>query len=96
MIQFKHFCNKVTYYRMIERDTKATVYFADPGKAHQRCANENWNGLLQQYFPKGSTFATVSNSDVQRAVTRLNNRPRKRLYYLTPREFLEKEGVRLR
>lgn len=96
-------CTSITYdngpefalHKMIERDTKATVYFADPGKPHQRGANENCNGLLRQYFPKGSAFVSIKDSDVQRAVTRLNNRPRKRLNYLTPREFLEKEGVRL-
>lgn len=97
-------CNSITYdngtefalHQLIERDTGATVYFADPGAPHQRGANENCNGLLRQYFPKGSSFATISNSDVQRAVRRLNDRPRKRLNYLTPREFLEKEGVRFR
>lgn len=103
--QFRHVpCDSITYdngsefalHQLIERDTGATVYFADPGAPHQRGANENCNGLLRQYFPKGSAFASISNNDVQRAVTRLNNRPRKRLNYLTPREFLEKEGVRLR
>lgn len=97
-------CVSITYdngsefalHRLIERDTKATVYFADPGKPHQRGTNENTNGLLRQYFPKGSAFGMITNSDVQRAVMRLNNRPRKRLNYLTPREFLEKEGVRFR
>lgn len=97
-------CSSITYdngsefalHRMIERDTAATVYFADPGKPHQRGCNENCNGLLRQYFPKGSSFATITNTDVQRAVRRLNNRPRKRLNYLTPREYLKKEGVRLR
>jgi len=103
--QFKHMpCQSITYdngsefalHQMIERDTGGIVYFADPGSPHQRGANGNCNGLLRQYFPKGTSFATITNSDVQRAVRRLNNRPRKRLNYLTPREFLEKEGVRLR
>jgi len=103
--QFEHVpCKSITYdngtefalHKLIERDTGALVYFADPGKPHQRGANENCNGLLRQYFPKGSAFASIKNSDVQRAVTKLNNRPRKRLNYLTPREFLEKEGVRFR
>jgi len=103
--QFKDIpCNSITYdngsefalHQLIERDTGAKVYFADPGKPHQRGTNENTNGLLRQYFPKGSAFASINNSDVQRAVVKLNNRPRKRLNYLTPREFLEKEGVRLR
>lgn len=103
--QFKHVpCDSITYdngsefalHQLIERDTGATVYFADPGAPHQRGTNENCNGLLRQYFPKGSAFASISNSDVQRAVAKLNNRPRKRLNYLTPREFLEKAGVQLR
>lgn len=103
--QFRHVpCHSITYdngsefalHQLIARDTQAAVYFADPGSPHQRGTNENCNGLLRQYFPKGSAFATITNSDVQRAVRRLNNRPRKRLNYLTPREFLEKEGVRLR
>lgn len=97
-------CESITYdngsefalHRMIERDTNTTVYFADPGRPHQRGCNENCNGLLRQYFPKGSSFATITNTDVQRAVIKLNDRPRKRLNYLTPREFLEKEGVRFR
>ena len=104
-IQFKDLpCISITYdngsefalHRMIERDCDTTVYFADPGKPHQRGTNENTNGLLRQYFPKGSAFGTITNTDVQRAVIKLNNRPRKRLNYLTPREFLEREGVRFR
>lgn len=103
--QFQHVpCNSITFdngtefalHQMIERDCNTKVYFADPGAPHQRGANENCNGLLRQYFPKGSSFATISNNDVQRAVNKLNNRPRKRLNYLTPREYLEKVGVRLR
>jgi len=93
--QFKgKICKTITYdngsefalHKMIERDTKALVYFADKGKPQQRGCNENANGLLRQYFPKGSSFATITNKDVQRAVRRLNNRPRKRLNYLTPRQ----------
>jgi transposase, IS30 family len=103
--QFRHMpCRSITYdngtefalHQLIERDCNTKVYFADPGSPHQRGANENCNGLLRQYFPKGSSFATITNSDVQRAVRRLNDRPRKRLNYLTPREFLEKEGVQFR
>ncbi|MCK4387063.1 MAG: IS30 family transposase [Candidatus Pacebacteria bacterium] len=90
-------CRTITYdngsefalHKMIEQDTGASVYFADPGKPQQRGANENANGLLRQYFPKGSSFATITDKDVQRAVSRLNNRPRKRLDYLTPRQVFE-------
>jgi len=88
-------CKTITYdngmefalHKMIERDTKALVYFADKGKPQQRGANENANGLLRQYFPKGSSFATITDKDVQCVVRKLNSRPRKRLNYLTPRQF---------
>jgi len=87
-------CLTITYdngsefalHKMIERDTKALVYFADKGKPQQRGCNENTNGLLRQYFPKGSSFATITDKDVQRVVRKLNRRPRKRLNYLTPRQ----------
>lgn len=96
--QFKSkVCKTITYdngsefalHKMIERDTKALVCFADKGKPQQRGSNENTNGLLRQYFPKGSSFATITNKDVQRAVYKLNSRPRKRLNYLTPREVFK-------
>lgn len=95
-------CQTITYdngsefalHQLIERDTGATVYFADPGKPQQRGCNENANGLLRQYFPKGSSFATIDNKDVVRAVRRINNRPRKRLNYLTPKEVFK--GVQFR
>ena len=90
-------CKTITYdngsefalHKMIEKDTRALVCFADKGKPQQRGANENTNGLLRQYFPKGSSFATIINKDVQRAVHKLNSRPRKRLNYLTPRQVFE-------
>lgn len=85
-------CSTITYdngsefalHKMIERVTGALVYFADPGSPHQRGANENCNGLLRQYFPKGSSFAIITDRDVQRVVRKINSRPRKRLNYLTP------------
>jgi IS30 family transposase len=90
-------CHTITYdngsefafHRMIENVTNAKVYFADPGKPNQRGANENANGLLRQYFPKGSSFARISDSDVQKAVRRINSRPRKRLNYLTPEQVFK-------
>ncbi|MBU1557469.1 IS30 family transposase, partial [Patescibacteria group bacterium] len=60
----------------------------------QRGANENANGLLRQYFPKGFSFATITNKDVQCAVRKLNSRPHKRLNYLTPRQVFK--GVHLK
>ncbi len=96
-------CLTITYdngsefalHKMIERDTGSLVYFADKGKPQQRGANENVNGLLRQYFPKGSSFATITDRDVQRAVRILNNRPRKRLNYLTPRQVFKSASQEL-
>jgi len=63
-----------------------TSYFCDPYRSSQRGSNENTNGLLRQYFPKGTDFAKVSRKAIRQAVNRLNNRPRKRLGYRTPAE----------
>ena len=56
----------------------------------QRGANENTNGLLRQYFPKGSDFKDIMEKDVNDAVKMLNNRPRKCLDYQTPHEVFWK------
>ncbi len=77
-------------YELIEKGTGMTVYFAHPYHSWERGTNENWNGLLREFFPKGSKFATVSQKDVDRAVRNLNHRPRKRLGYLTPHEVFVK------
>lgn len=80
-------------YESMERETGMTIYFAYPYHSWERGGNENFNGLLRQYFPKGSNFATVTQRDVDRAVRELNHRPRKRLNYLTPYEVFVK-GMR--
>ena len=61
-----------------------SVYFADPYAAWQRGTNENTNGLLRQYFPKGTDFTQISHHRLRRVADELNNRPRKRLKYQTP------------
>lgn len=70
----------------IERQTGMDVYFAAPYAAWQRATNENTNGLLRQYFPKGTDFRRVTPEAVQTAADRLNHRPRKCLGYQTPHE----------
>ncbi|MBS0461464.1 MAG: IS30 family transposase, partial [Proteobacteria bacterium] len=65
---------------------KAQVYFADPHSPWQRGCNENCNGLLRQYFPPNRDFATITAEELQPVEDKLNNRPRKRLGYLTPAE----------
>lgn len=74
-------------HEIIERKTKAVVYFANPYHSWERGTNENTNGLIRQFFPKKSFFATVTQVEVDRVVKLLNRRPRKRLSYLTPFEM---------
>lgn len=78
-------------HEMIERETEIDVYFAYPYHSWERGCNENCNGLIRQFFPKGSSFKKVKQKDIEKIVKLINNRPRKRLSYYTPREvFLEK------
>ena len=63
-----------------------TVYRAYPYHSWERGSNENWNGLVRDFFPKGTDFATVTHTEVRRVERNLNHRPRKRLNYLTPHE----------
>ena len=62
------------------------MYFADPYSAWQRGLNENTNGLIRQYVPKGSEVRNLTDRQVQHIMDRLNNRPRKTLGFLTPNE----------
>lgn len=75
-------------HKTFTHDTKITVYFADPYSPWQRGSNENTNGLLRQYFPKGLDLGTVTDEQLQAAVDQLNNRPRKRHGFRTPNEVL--------
>lgn len=64
----------------------AHIYFAKPYHSWERGLNEHTNGLVRQYFPKGSDFSTLTPADVQRVEDKLNSRPRKALGYKTPSE----------
>jgi IS30 family transposase len=70
----------------LEAKLRMDVYRAYPYHSWERGTNENWNGLLREFFPKKMPFATLTQADVDRAVQLLNHRPRKRLGYLTPHE----------
>jgi len=73
----------------IESRLMATVYFADPHSPWQRGLNENTNGLIRFFFPKGTDFHSVSDVELQEVVGLINNRPRKCLGWLSPFEFLD-------
>lgn len=79
------------HHQSIEQKLQARFYFAHPFAAWERGTNENTNGLVRQYFPKGSDFTKLTDTDIQRTMTRLNNRPRKRLNYRTPQRVFFKE-----
>lgn len=66
--------------------TGVDVFFCDPHSPWQRGSNENTNGLLRQYFPKGTNFSTLTDLELEAVADELNGRPRKTLGYLTPSE----------
>jgi IS30 family transposase len=74
----------------LARSLRVKTYFADPYSSWQRGTNENTNGLLRQFFPKGTDFTRISHEEVARVEMLLNERPRKRLGYKTPAEILRR------
>jgi len=69
-------------------DTGIQVYFAHPGSPWERGTNENTNGLIRQYFPKGTDFTQVSKEQILEVQRKLNDRPRRALGYLKPDEVI--------
>jgi transposase, IS30 family len=70
----------------LEKHLGMQLYFADPGCPYQRGTNENTNGLIRQYFPKGTEFRNVSHHEVRQVENLLNDRPRACLGFRTPSE----------
>ena len=75
----------------ISQALDATVYFAHPYHAWERGLNENTNGLIRQYVPKGTALDTLSEAQIHHIMERLNHRPRKGLAFQTPHEILDQE-----
>ena len=66
---------------------KAKIFFATPYHAWERGLNENTNGLIRDFFPKGTDFSTISNAEVAKVERLLNARPRKSLGFRSPKRF---------
>ena len=77
-------------HKALTEATGVKVYFADPHSPWQRGTNENTNGLIRQYFPKGTDFSKVTIEQIKFAQQRLNTRPRKVLNWKTPLEAFKK------
>jgi len=73
-------------FKELESATKLNTYFCKPYSPWQRGANENGDGLLRQYFPRGTSFHKITEKMLVKTVKRLNNRPRKCLDCQTPAE----------
>ncbi len=79
---------EMSEHRRFSVESGVQVYFCDPHSPWQRGSNENTNGLLRQYFPKGETLAGVSQERLDEIADKLNRRPRKTLGFATPAQKL--------
>jgi IS30 family transposase len=79
----------------IKKGLGLTMYFADPYCAHQRGSNEYGNGLLREFFPKGTVLADVDNDDLTATLYLINNRPRKCLGWISAHQAFLHEVSRL-
>lgn len=76
------------HHKELSQETAMDIYFCDPHSPWQRGTNENTNGLLRQFFPKGTSLANIPEEILNNIIDLINNRPRKRLGFRTPLEVL--------
>ncbi|WP_257877993.1 IS30 family transposase [Enterococcus faecalis] len=88
------FLNRI-YTSIIEK-LGVKIYLAHPYSPHERGSNENHNGLLREYFPKGTTFTKISQEDLDLAAQAINKRPRKIHCWKSVEHVLKKELKKLR
>jgi IS30 family transposase len=82
--------SELTGYRLIEQRTGTRFYFATPYHAWERGTNENTNGLIREFLPKGQSMARLTQRDCTRIARQLNRRPRKRLGFRTPEDCYDR------
>jgi IS30 family transposase len=100
---FKHVCKTITFdnggefagHQSIAKTLKCKIYFAKPYHSWQRGLNENTNGLLRRFYPKGFAIGQLTEQDIEVTQMLINLRPRKSLSYLTPIEVLLNKRVSL-
>jgi len=86
---------EMTEHRLFTSATRVRVFFAHPHSPWERGTCENTNGLLRQFFPKGTDFSQVSRAEIKHVQTLLNGRPRKVLQWRTPSEVFHEQLVAL-
>lgn len=80
-------------YKKIEEELECKTYFCDPYCAWQKGTNENSNGLLREFYPKGMDLSEVDTKELKDKLDLLNNRPRKCLKYKTPNEVINEHNL---
>ena len=82
---------EMAQHKLFTKNTGMQVYFAHPYSSWERGTNENTNGLIRRYFPKGTDFNNITEEQLKIVQDKLNNRPRKVLGFKTPNEIMALE-----